>query len=320
MANNRIELATLPRHIDVIPGKTSTSGLLLQTELIAFTFDDLTAAGLAITGAAFTERLRANTLALIGTTDTGLYKYVLGAARENDSWVLIGSMGVDLTSADAALANGTIITTYTLNVNGMPDVPTIPIATWAQDTTTLIPREKLPDTTYGDQFHFPNRDDRNAGTNATNGTGTAVAMADIIWHQNDIAIVDGVAGRTAFVYIGPEQTVAAATTDADWLQLGAIVVHESSDFYFTVVGRETDAIPVIVDDGTDGTVLLVDVAGQDQLTFTGVSLPTAFILSINGIVLIKGLDYTFTGAIITLTEFMFAIGSTDVVYVSGSSI
>ena len=328
MANNRVELATLPRHIREVPGKTSASGLLLSTDLIAFSFENIPAATTFAMGLGQTDRLAAGVLALINDGDpnqggdqVGLYRYVRGGALANDSWQLIGAAGFDVTSADGADVDGTTLRTYTFRISNMDETPTIPIATWAQDATTQIPRAKLPDTTYGDQYFFPTVGDRNARTNAEDADGMAITAGNIVWHQNDIAIVGTGGSRQAFVYIGTNQTSSANTNDSDWLQLGQTILLAANHIYFDVTNRPAAPEPVNVIGDANGTFTLSTSSGDDVITLSsGISLPGQFALSVNGVTFTNTLDYTVSGNAITFTEFTFGAASTDSVYIVGSTL
>ena len=65
--------------------------------------------------------------------------------------------------------------------------------------------------------NFADTASRNAGFPQLGGSQTAPS---IVWHQGDIALVgSSVNTRTAYVYIGTDQTTAAASVDADWTEL-----------------------------------------------------------------------------------------------------
>ncbi len=323
MANNRVELATLPRHIDQVPGKSTASGLLLETDLIAFNFSTLNAANAVITDmTTYTDRINDNTLALIGaTTESSLYRYVRGAARTNDAWNLVGSADVTLSNTTAAAVDGTAIQTYTIRVGSTALTPTIPVATWAQDTSTQIPRQKLPDTSYGDQYFFPSTADRNARTNATNAAGTAVPPANIIWHQNDVAVTGTGSTRIAWIYIGVNQTGTGNTTDAAWLRLGQPIQATAINQYVNITNR---ANGTSTNTSNTFTYNVNSDGNQISITTANFTFPTSYVLSVNGVVLILGLDYTTpivnNSPTISFVSFRLASVGTDSVSIIGSSL
>ena len=349
MANNRVELATLPRYIDTVPGKTTGSGLILNTDVISFVFQPTTGmtgmdnANLAITATGvYTVRLEEFTLALIfeddndtdGFPDGAWYSYRYGNTRSDDAWTLLGAASVTITTTDDTISEGTVVRRYQFTADGV-DIGTIPIATWAQDasTTNLIPRQKLPDISYGDQYFYTSitaRDanligylDRGMTMEIPVPTGgNAATTPRVTWHQNDVAVILGAtsADDAAFLYVGTDQTVANATVVADWLQFGSIVQIAKVNQFLTVIDRTAVTIPVSPADniayqiGTDGTII--------TFTDTNFALDEVIEVSINGVTLTELADYTINTArnMITFIQFVFPATGTDLVHISGVKI
>ena len=350
MANNRVELATLPRHIETIKGKTSASGLLLDTELVSWIFEPATSpamtgrqnANLLITDTGTYDRPESNTLAIIfeddgndadSFMDGAWYSYQHGTTRAEDEWTLLSSTVVTASSAEAADENGTIVRTYSFLVDAVPLID-IPIATWAQDATTLIPREKLPDTAYGETYFYTSETLRNANSVGFSDRAHTVPIPGpvggprVVWHQNDVAIVGAASdtSQTAYLYVGADQgTTAAVTTNDDWLQLGATVAISKLNQFMTVVNRGNvtavnDANSVIYDVSADGTMI--------TLTGTGVMIGAVTEVSVNGVSLVEGTtaltgDYLVDAAtrkILTFNQFVLASAGTDLVHIAGVTI
>lgn len=106
--------------------------------------------------------------------------------------------------------------------------------TWVQIAGASTDRQ------FGDQHRFATTALRNAATN-------------VVWHQNDIAIITDPDPDQAYIYVGTNQATAGVTVDSDWLFLGLVETQELNQQTVTLTVTDGSSVAAMSTTGTTFT-------------------------------------------------------------------